>query len=82
MTTENHLNEFIQWAKENAIEIRAVDPQYDGDNIDLKSITSTIGDKVQIVAISEGKDFLYKYLEISSCTVFNTILNDMIYTSR
>ena len=51
MTTENHLNEFIQWAKENAIDILAVDPQYDGDNIDLKSITSTIGDKVQIVAI-------------------------------
>ena len=52
MTT--HLNEFIEWARENNIQINSVDPQYDGDNIDLKAITSTIGDDVQIVALSEG----------------------------
>ena len=50
----NHLNEFIEWARENKIEINSVDPQYDGDNIDLKAIASTIGDDVQIVALSEG----------------------------
>ena len=49
-----HLNEFIEWARENKIEINSVDPQYDGDNIDLKAIASTIGDDVQIVALSEG----------------------------
>ena len=40
MTT--HLNEFIEWARENNIQINSVDPQYDGDNIDLKAIASTI----------------------------------------
>ena len=50
----NHLNEFIEWARENKIEINSVDPQNDGDNIDLKAIASTIGDDVQIVALSEG----------------------------
>ena len=52
MTT--HLNEFIEWARENKIQINSVDPQYDGDNIDLKAIASTIGDDVEIVALSEG----------------------------
>ena len=52
MTT--HLNEFIEWARENKIEINSVDPKYDGDNIDLKAIASTVGDDVQIVALSEG----------------------------
>ena len=55
MTTNRpHLNEFIDWARENKIEINSVDPQYDGDNIDLKAIASTIGDGAQIVALSEG----------------------------
>ena len=52
MTT--HLNEFIGWAWENKIEINSVDPQYNGDNTDLKAIASTVGDGVQIVALSEG----------------------------
>ena len=52
MTT--HLNEFIEWAWENKIEINSVDPQYNGDNTDLKAIASTVGDGVQIVALSEG----------------------------
>ena len=52
MTT--HLNEFIGWAWENKIEINSVAPQYNGDNTDLKAIASTVGDGVQIVALSEG----------------------------
>jgi hypothetical protein len=53
MTT--HLNEFIGWARNNNIEIKSVEPKYDGENIDLEAIASTIGDDVQIVALSEGK---------------------------
>ena len=46
--------DFFEWARENKIDINYVDPQYDGENIDLKAIASTIGDDVQIVALSEG----------------------------
>ena len=46
--------DFFEWARENKIDINSVDPQYDGENIDLKAIASTIGDDVQIVALSEG----------------------------
>ena len=46
--------DFFEWARENKIDINSVDPQYDGENIDLKAIASTIGDDVEIVALSEG----------------------------
>ena len=45
---------FIEWAKENAVDILSVDPEYNIDNSDLKAITSAIGEEVQIVALSEG----------------------------
>ena len=82
MTT--HLNEFIEWARENKIEINSVDPQYDGNNIDLKAIASTIGDDVQIVALSEGchnnkvnnkRIFATKLLE----NVFQDLLTNYLY---
>ena len=53
ITNENS-EAFIAWAKENAIDIRSVDPEHEIDNSDLKAIASTIRDEVEIVALSEG----------------------------
>ena len=52
--SQDHVNAFVKWAKENMVEIESVDPQFEGNNFDLKAIASAIGDDKQIVALSEG----------------------------
>ena len=74
MTT--HLNEFIEWARENKIEINSVDPKYDGDNIDLKAIASTVGDDVQIVALSEG---CHNNKVVNNKRIFTTKLSENVF---
>ena len=49
---QEHIDAFVAWAKENAVDIESVDPLHDAS--DLKAIASAIGEDVEIVALSEG----------------------------
>ena len=48
-----HVNSFVAWAKENAVDIESVDPLHDNGD-DLRAVAAAIGEDIEIVALSEG----------------------------